>query len=308
MFLTRRARSLTTRVAVFAAVSLAMLGCAPAKSDLPPEPTPVSTEIAISGTGDEVPTFDFETPFPVVEPRAEVLWRADGDRIEDGQPILVRLVAADGKTGDIVRNDFDSVPAVLRMDPKQIGSQMFEVLSGLTFGSRVMLVSTDEDTSQITVADVFASCATGTDNAPEAQMPTVTYGAAHEPNIEIAPDLEAPQALQVQQLKIGRGPQVDPGSTVVLQFVGVAWSTGKVFDTTWGPESLPVAVTVGEDYLIQGLDENLVGVPVGSQIMVVVPPDLGFGPTENELAEETLVYVVDILAASAGPSTEPSGE
>lgn len=80
---------------------------------------------------------------------------------------------------------------------------------------------------------------------------------------------------------------------------GVAWSTGDVFDSTWGDGKTPVTVTVGADEVIEGLDDTLVGVPVGSQLLVVVPPTLGFGAVEGHaLAKETLVYVIDVLAAS----------
>ncbi|MCG6197677.1 FKBP-type peptidyl-prolyl cis-trans isomerase, partial [Anoxybacillus sp. LAT_38] len=66
----------------------------------------------------------------------------------------------------------------------------------------------------------------------------------------------------------------------------------------WGEGRLPQTVTLGTDQLIEGFDEGLVDLPVGSEVMLVVPPSLGFGPSGNELATETLVYVVDILAVS----------
>ncbi|MCI6773963.1 MAG: FKBP-type peptidyl-prolyl cis-trans isomerase, partial [Bifidobacterium pseudolongum] len=50
--------------------------------------------------------------------------------------------------------------------------------------------------------------------------------------------------------------------------------------------------------VIQGWTEGLRGKKVGSQVLLVVPPDLGYGDKEQgEIpANSTLVFVVDILA------------
>ena len=54
--------------------------------------------------------------------------------------------------------------------------------------------------------------------------------------------------------------------------------------------------------MIAGWDEGLVGKTVGSQVLLVVPPDKGYGTSGNESAgitgTDTLVFVVDILDAS----------
>jgi len=58
--------------------------------------------------------------------------------------------------------------------------------------------------------------------------------------------------------------------------------------------------------VIAGWDSGLVEQPVGSQVLLVVPPQMAYGGTEDELAAETLVFVVDILSAVGGPATEGS--
>lgn len=296
----------TRFAAVLTAGSMVLLGCA--QGEETPEPTPVSTEITVTGPGDEAPKVEFQTPFPQVPADSEVLWDTEGDRVEDGQPVLLRMFSVKGATGEVARNDFESIPGVFRMDPQEIGTQMYEALKGLGYGSRVKVVSPDQESSLITIIDVFAPFATGVQNAPEPDLPTVTYGPDHSPLIEIGPDLSKPANLAVQQLRTGRGEQVGPGDLVILQFTGVMWSSGEVFDSTWGDQNLPVVVTVGTDELIQGIDETLVGVPIGSQLLVVVPPELGFGLSNNDLSEETLVYVIDVLATSQTPTAQDGAE
>ncbi len=53
--------------------------------------------------------------------------------------------------------------------------------------------------------------------------------------------------------------------------------------------------------MIPAWDQGLVGQTVGSQVLLVVPPDQGYGPSGNSQAgiagTDTLVFVVDILDA-----------
>ena len=54
--------------------------------------------------------------------------------------------------------------------------------------------------------------------------------------------------------------------------------------------------------MIAGWDEGLVGQTVGSQVLLVVPPDKGYGkdgqPSAGIKGTDTLVFVVDILDAT----------
>ena len=54
--------------------------------------------------------------------------------------------------------------------------------------------------------------------------------------------------------------------------------------------------------VIAGWDEGLVGQTVGSQVLLVIPPEQGYGSEGNPDAgisgTDTLVFVVDILAAT----------
>ncbi len=155
----------------------------------------------------------------------------------------------------------------------------------------------DEET-QVVVIDLLPARSVGDVNAQEATLPSVSYESNGEPKIQIAKDLQEPTNTVISQLKSGGVQQVEKGSQVVMQFVAQRWDNGEVIDSTWTKASGPVTVQVGADQIISGLDEALVGSPVGSQIMAIIPPEAGFGQAESELSNTALVYVVDILAAS----------
>ena len=63
--------------------------------------------------------------------------------------------------------------------------------------------------------------------------------------------------------------------------------------TTWDGE--PASLTL--DAVVPGFAQALEGQTVGSQVMVVVPPDSGYGDAaQGEIpANSTLVFVIDIL-------------
>ncbi|MNW70760.1 FK506-binding protein [compost metagenome] len=52
---------------------------------------------------------------------------------------------------------------------------------------------------------------------------------------------------------------------------------------------------------MQGWQQGLVGQTVGSQVLLVIPPELAYGAEASEsnpLGGETLIFVLDILDAS----------
>jgi FKBP-type peptidyl-prolyl cis-trans isomerase len=135
-------------------------------------------------------------------------------------------------------------------------------------------------------------------------LPTVaaaTPGTA--PTITVpSSSAKPPGSLVVKTLIKGSGPAVAKGQVVVTQYVGLDWNTNKVFDSSWehgSPVSFQVGLTSAE--VIPGWNTGLVGVPVGSRVMLVIPPADGYGSSGNSSASiagtDTLVFVIDVLDA-----------
>jgi FKBP-type peptidyl-prolyl cis-trans isomerase len=134
-------------------------------------------------------------------------------------------------------------------------------------------------------------------------LPTVTTKTGQQPVVSV-PKNSPPKKLSVTTLVQGAGPKLTTGQTVVAQYVGVIWRTGKVFSASW-PSSTqaagePFAFKLGGQ-VITGWNDGLPGVRVGSRVMLVIPPSLGYGPEGGQAsagikANDTLVFVIDILA------------
>jgi peptidylprolyl isomerase len=144
--------------------------------------------------------------------------------------------------------------------------------------------SSDESaaTPQATATETATPAAT-----PEAKKPTVKV-----------PKAKPPKKLIVKDLKEGTGPAAKPGDTVTVQYVGVNYKGGKQFDASWD-RGEPFSFPLGAGQVIKGWDVGVAGMKVGGRRMLIIPPDLGYGPDGQPPVikpNETLVFVIDLLA------------
>jgi peptidylprolyl isomerase len=130
-----------------------------------------------------------------------------------------------------------------------------------------------------------ADPASGGSPSPSPRKPIVTVPAGPPPT-----------TLVVSDLTEGTGRAAVAGDSILVHYVGVAFSTGEEFDSSWGGESLPV--TLGTGGVIRGWDEGLPGMKVGGRRQLIIPPDLAYGPEGYPGLigpNETLIFVVDLV-------------
>jgi len=250
-------------------------------------------DVTVSGAFGSVPVVTFDPPLPLRESEVETLIEGDGRELVQGEPILLSLAAYDGDDGELVEGRDVGVARTLTLTAEDVGQDLFPVLSGASEGSRILVQQpVDEDGEQrmlVLVLDVLYTQARGEAVAPRDGLPQVTLAADGAPSIAV-PDAEPPGQLVVAPLIRGEGQQVRPGQDVTVQYTGVEWESGEPYDSTWEGK---VPQTVRLDETIDGLRDGLVDQPVGSQVLLVIPPGQAHGT-------DTLVLVVDILATSGG--------
>jgi len=104
---------------------------------------------------------------------------------------------------------------------------------------------------------------------------------------------------------VGTGAVVGDGDTPTINYIGVACSTGKIFDSSYAtgkPLSYPLS------QLIPGWQQGIPGMKVGGQRLLGIPPDLAYGAAGQGASigpNETLWFVVDVLNTSAGAPAAP---
>ena len=62
----------------------------------------------------------------------------------------------------------------------------------------------------------------------------------------------------------------------MVNYVGVAFSTGEQFDASWD-RGQPFAVPLGAHKVIEGWDRGLVGMRKGGRRLLTIPPELAYG-------------------------------
>lgn len=166
--------------------------------------------------------------------------------------------------------------------------------------------STPSSTGATGSTSAPTSAATGTSNA--AVLPTVSGGFGEQPTVDV-PAVAPPGQLVTQVLEEGDGDVVEKGDLLVANYAGHLWDNEQVFDSSFD-RGEPAGFPIGVGGVIPGWDEALVGKNVGSRVLLVVPPDKGYGDQGTQDGSipggATLVFVVD-LVGSYGPDQSASG-
>lgn len=130
----------------------------------------------------------------------------------------------------------------------------------------------------------------------------VSGDAGKKPTVEIPADCAPPTQLVSRDESAGSGPAAKDGDAVEVNYVGVAWSTKKQFDTSWAPGRKPFVVQpLGQAGVIQGWNQGLVGAKKGMRRLLVIPADLAYGNQQKGAdikPGETLVFVVDVVSVN----------
>lgn len=269
-----------------------------------PEDVAALEGVTVEGTGGETKVTLPGSPFSVSAAVARVLDEGTGEEIADGDLIALHSMWVNGADGATQSSTYtENKPENIVVSAQALAPVLTDILVGGKVGMRfAFAVPTGEDSASVAVAEVVskqAARAEGTAVAPVEGLPTVTLADNGAPSLEPAGG-DAPTTLTVQPLLDGSGPAVTAGQTVLVQYTGWLWD-GTQFDSSWERGTPYPVENIGQATVIDGWNEGLVGQKVGSQVMLVVPPDKGYGAEgqgETIPGDATLVFVIDILAAS----------
>ena len=270
--------------------------------------------IEVAGAFGKEPAVTGKWPLAIDKTQVKVLSKGSGPAVAKGGTVLVNYAGINGRDGKAFDTSFKPGGAPVSFPLDQVIPGFRIGLEGQNIGSRVLIMMTPKDgyaegnpqagilptDSLVFVVDIVSAqldAPHGTAVTPPAGLPTVTdNGKGKAPTITIG-NASKPTALVIQPLIKGSGPAVKATDTVVVNYTSVGWN-GEVLaqNYTTGAESGPL------NTLIPGWQKGLVNQPVGSRVLLVVPPADGYPKglaTPSIPAGETLVYVVDILFASA---------
>jgi FKBP-type peptidyl-prolyl cis-trans isomerase len=201
-----------------------------------------------------------------------------------------------------------AMPAWRRLAGQRVGSRVLMVVPpkdgyGAAGNPQANIMGSDTLVFVFDVVNAISRKAAATGAVvpyhPGPDQPAVGQG-RNGPTITVPTSARPPATLISTVLRKGTGPRIVAGNTVVVQYTGAVWRTGKVFDSSW-TRGFPQAFVLGAGQVIAGWEQGLGGHTVGSRILLTVPAALGYGNQGNPPninGTDTLVFVVDIIAAS----------
>jgi peptidylprolyl isomerase len=134
-----------------------------------------------------------------------------------------------------------------------------------------------------------------TASTPSVKTPT-SGPLAKEPKVT-PPSGGPPSHLVVKDLIVGHGPAAKAGQTVTVNYVGVLYHGGKLFDASWS-HGQPFSFALGQGQVIPGWDQGVPGMKVGGRRELIIPANLAYaaqGSPPTIPPNAPLVFVIDLL-------------
>jgi peptidylprolyl isomerase len=126
-------------------------------------------------------------------------------------------------------------------------------------------------------------------------MPIVSANAGQAPTIS-KPEGTPPSTLTASDVIVGSGAEVLATSTLTVHYILMAWSTGKIIESSWSgqPATFPLA------NVVEGWQKGLPGAKVGGRRLLILPPSMGYGAAGAGPIgpNETLIFAVDIIGVA----------
>jgi peptidylprolyl isomerase len=157
----------------------------------------------------------------------------------------------------------------------------------------------NENSADNTLATSTSTTPTTSTAATTASVKTPASGPLSKEPTVTPPSGAPPTTLVTKELIVGTGPEAKKGESVTVNYVGVLYKGGKVFDASWKRnETFPFVL--GKGQVIPGWEQGIAGMKVGGRRELIIPSNLAYGAKGSPPTippNSALIFVVDLLAA-----------
>lgn len=265
------------------------------------------------------PKAEFPTPLLAEETQVSTIEAAEGEPLVAGQVVDFQVTVLNASNGEVLTASSYDPAQPVRRNITPSTDVLGEVTQCATVGSRVATATSvqsmfgDTDLSEfnltaedtlvviVDIQNAFLGRANGVDQLAKAGFPSISLAPNGEPGFTI-PNEAAPTELLTTVLKLGSGAVVEEGNEAVIHFTGVLWDTRTVFDSSWDRGTpvtfLALSSQTDPNGVVPGFAQALIGQRVGSQMLVVIPPEFGYAPGQGPASVPdgaTMIFVFDIL-------------
>lgn len=304
--------------AALTAAALVLAGCGSGSSSSSSDSSASGQgidSVSVSGAVGTAATVKFDGQVTDSTTSTKVLTQGSGDKISVGDSIIVQTVIADGFTQKTVASSYqDHQPQVVTLT-KQVQPIFLDALKDKTVGSRVAVFAPAEKifgptgnaslgiSNKDLVVIVFDLVGKPLDKPEGARHAAPSWAPKVEKTKGVVSGLDfahvpAPDGkLRSAALYDGTGDTVRKGQSIAVRYLGAVYGGKKPFDENFSGQ--PATFQIGVNKVVKGWDKTLVGQKVGSEVLLEIPPQDGYGKTAQQgiPKNSTLYFVVDILAA-----------
>ncbi len=310
-----RFRNLLVSSLALTAVSATMVACGDSTDDASGL-VPTSSTTAASTTAGAIDPASVSTAPMVtvwVPPKPEVqipdaiptelvitdLVDGEGRVAESGDTVVVHYVGVRSEDGTEFDNSYErgqSFPVVLGsggviagwdeglLGVKQGGQRQLDIPSALAYGAEAKGDVIKANDALTFVIDIIAVIGV----SDPADAPTLTIEGA-----------ENRDKIDIEDIIIGEGEEIQPGQTAVVQIIAYRGDTGAQLNSTW-EIGQPVQFTFASGEILPGLELGIDEMNIGGRRKVIVPFILAFGeagsPEAGLPANTDMVLVIDLIA------------
>ncbi|CAN5341370.1 MAG: FKBP-type peptidyl-prolyl cis-trans isomerase [Nocardioides sp.] len=277
----------------------------------------VNQAVAVSGEVGAKPKVTWSEQLTADATSVQTLVAGDvGEPLGDGDSFFGKIWLENGYTMKEASGwDWPTDPTLMSVSADSMGPTLVDALTGVTPGSRVMIATAPEgvfgdpaggssfgignEDTVVVIVDVLSTVpkeASGTSRKAPRWAPSVTEGDGIPTALDFKGVPEPSDGLRVGYLIKGDGDKLTAKDTqVVVNYLGQVYGKAKPFDESFTKTPFTMSMKEG---VVEGWLQGLRGVPVGSRVILSIPPALGYGDKGNGdiKGTDTMFFVIDVLA------------
>lgn len=110
------------------------------------------------------------------------------------------------------------------------------------------------------------------------------------------PRTEQVTELEIIDIEVGTGDEVQPGATITAHYTGALVKNGIIFQSS---HDFGQAISFGLDQVIKGWTAGVPGMKIGGTRRLIIPAEMAYGTSssaKNIPANSDLVFDIDLVA------------
>lgn len=310
------------------AVSLLGLAACGSESSGSDEGSATLSSVTVEGKQGEEPKVTFDGRLDPDKTETDVLIEGDGEDVAAGDTVEAQWWIGNGYTEKETQSTYDGKPPSLELSDEVLPF-LTEMMVGNQVGDRIVALMPSDKAfgkfngaqfgignrdAAVIVLDIMSRKDTpppeptvppldgpkGEEKTPAGWAPTLIEQDGVITGLDFTDAHKPSGKLIATTLIKGDGAKVESGQTLTVNYLGQVYGADAPFDESYSAE--PAEFPIGTGSVIAGWDKRLVGLPVGSRVILEIPPADGYGeagqPDAGIKGTDTLFFVVDILGVS----------